>query len=376
MEEKKEAGKHEHHEHHEHSEHDSHHELKIDNDPDKVISKLGTKMKKNPWMIVSLVLGVIVIIFLIVMLTGTSGVGGVSKDVAGKNVLDFANAQGAGATLTNVNDKGAFYEVNLSIQGKNLAVYVTKDGKNMISTGGLIPLTASTGNSSSSKPDTPATVPKADKPKVDLYVFAYCPFGTQAEKGMIPVYDALKNQADFNIIYIGAMHGEFEHVESLRQICILKNYNKDKLISYLKAFDTSSDIGTCQGTDTCVNPLIDKIFANLSINNNTIANCMVKDAPALYDAEGKVASSLGISGSPTLVINGVEIPTTSDYKYYLFNDQKIPFSRDANTYKTMICSLFNKAPAACSQTLSTASPSSGFGGSAGTASTGTQCATP
>jgi hypothetical protein len=292
------------------------------------------------------------------MLTGTGSVsGGVNKDVAGKNVLDFANAQGASATLINVNDKGAFYEVNLSIQGQYLPVYVTKDGKNMISTGGLIPLAASNGSTTNSNTNTPAAdVPKSAKPKVQAFVFAYCPYGLQFEKALIPVYNSLKNKADIDVVYIGAMHGEFEHVESLRQLCIEKNYGRDKLFSYLKSFDENTAIGACSGTDTCVNPLIQTIYTSLSIDKTKIETCMAKDAPALYDAEGQVASGLGISGSPTFVINGVQVSV----------------DRTPASIQKAVCAAFTTAPSECSQNLSSSAMTAGFGATAG-ASTGASC---
>ena len=141
------------------------------------------------------------------------------------------------------------------------------------------------------------------------------------------------------------MHGEFEHVESLRQICIENNYGRDKLFSYLKQFDTNSSIGACSGEDNCVNPLIQNIFVNLSINKTKIDNCMAKDAEAIYQADETVASNMGISGSPTFVVNGVQVDT----------------SRDSASILKTICSSFKTQPSECSTELSTDNPSAGFG---------------
>ena len=347
MEEKKEAGKHEHHVHHESN------ELKIDNNPDEVISKLGTRMKKNPWMIVSLVLGIVVIIFLIIMLTGISGFGGVGTTAAGQKVIDFAKSQGLEATIVNSTDTGVFYEITISINGQAFPVYVTKDGKSMATS--LIPLTASTGSTNQTTAPA-ADVPKTAKPVVQAFVFAYCPYGLQFEKALFPVYDLLKNKADIDVVFIGAMHGEFEHVESLRQLCIEKNYGRDKLFSYLKQFDVSTDIGACSGTATCVDPLEQKIYTALGIDKTKIETCMAKDAPALYDAQGKESSSLGISGSPTFVINGVQVSV----------------DRTPAAIEKAVCDSFTTAPSECSQTLSTTALTAGFGGSTG-ASTGASC---
>jgi hypothetical protein len=359
MEEKKEASKH--HEHHEHEVHHEHHEkneFKIDNNPDEMISKFNHKMKKNPWMPVSFVLGIIVIILLVVVLLVANGVVGtktVTADVAGKNVVAFAESQGLSATIINTSVSGPFYEVTLSMNGQTFPVYVTKDGKQMATS--LIPLAASNNSATNTNTNTPAAdVPKTAKPKVQAFVFAYCPYGLQFEKALFPVYDLLKNKADIDVVYIGAMHGEFEHVESLRQLCIEKNYGRDKLFSYLKQFDVNTELGACSGTDTCVNPLIQKIYTALGIDKTKIETCMAKDAPALYDLQGKQASELGISGSPTFVINGVEVQV----------------DRTPAAIEKAVCSAFTTAPAECSQNLSTTALSAGFGGSAGT-STGASC---
>ena len=57
-------------------------EIKIDNNPDKVASNFGKNMKKNPWMLVSAVLAIAVVVLLILSLSG--GVtGNVTKAVKG-----------------------------------------------------------------------------------------------------------------------------------------------------------------------------------------------------------------------------------------------------------------------------------------------------
>jgi len=355
MEEKKEAGKHPaHHEHpQEHHEihHEIHHEGKIDNNPDKINF---SKFKKNPWMPVSIILVIVVVILLVMMFIKP---GQVTGAVAGNNVVEFAKSQGLQASVLNIVDKGAFYEVNLSMNNQEFPVYVTKDGKSMAT--GLIPLgnTGTTPTNTTTKP--PQDVPKSDKPKVQGFFFAYCPYGTQFEKAMVPVYDLLKNKADIGIVFIGAMHGEYERVESLRQLCIQKNYGNDKLWKYLKAFNENTAIGACSGTDTCVNPLIQKIYTSLSIDKTKIETCMAKDAPALYDAQVQESSDLGISGSPTFVINGVQVQV----------------NRSPDAIKQAICDSFITPPKECNQTLSSTAASAGFGASAGAAgsTTGAQC---
>ena len=54
-------------------------------------------------------------------------------------------------------------------------------------------------DTSTADTSTSTTVPKSDKPLVELFVMAYCPYGTQAEKGLIPVIELLGDKIDASI---------------------------------------------------------------------------------------------------------------------------------------------------------------------------------
>jgi hypothetical protein len=357
----------------ERKEHKEHHEHKnVVEDAREKESEIS--FKKNPWMIATIILGIVIVGLLIYTFRAglpTGAAVSIPSDEAGKKVVDFAKAQGTDATLVKVNEKSGLYEVLVLISGKEIPVYVTKDGENLVLS--LIPLSQVMASQCKTNADCqaneeciqgscaakPQEVPKTDKPKVQGFFFSYCPYGTQFEKAMVPVYDLLKNKADIGVVFIGAMHGEYERVESLRQICIEKNYGKDKLWKYLNDFNTNSAIGSCGGTDTCVNPLIENIYKTNSIDKTKIETCMKNDAPALYDAQVKLSSSLGISGSPTFVINGVQVQV----------------ERSPEAVKKAICDSFTTAPSECTKVLSTTAASPGFGASASTSgNSGTQCA--
>ncbi|MEM2131153.1 MAG: GILT family protein, partial [Candidatus Woesearchaeota archaeon] len=71
---------------------------------------------------------------------------------------------------------------------------------------------------------------KKDKPEVQLFVMSHCPFGTQMEKGILPVVELLGNKIDFKVRFVYyAMHGEVEVKEQLRQYCIQKE-QQDKYL--------------------------------------------------------------------------------------------------------------------------------------------------
>lgn len=203
-----------------------------------------------------------------------------------------------------------------------------------------------------------ATVIKSDKPTVELFVMSHCPYGTQIEKGIIPVVELLGDKIDFRLKFVDyAMHGEKELKEEINQYCIDKN-EPAKLLPYLKCFlvagngeeclktaniDNEKLVGCNKDTETSYN-----ILANNETGKN--ANGSYPEFP-IYKLDN---TRYGIQGSPTLVING----------------QQVDSGRDSKSLLNAICAKFNIKPAECSKDLPSASPSAGFGYS-GAASTQT-----
>ncbi|MEK6833574.1 MAG: hypothetical protein AABY32_06025 [Nanoarchaeota archaeon] len=321
--------------------------------------KRGNLFRDKPWVVSTFVLGILVILLLVGSLGITGGT--VSEKSAGDAILSLANSQGADAELVNVVKEGDFYKVTLSIDGNNVPVYVTKDGKYFTSS--LIPLTEQTQETSpnsNSNSNTPAQdIPKSTKPSVELYVFTYCPYGTQSEKGIIPVVELLGDKIDFKIRQIGAMHGEYEKIEAERQLCIEKEYPA-KYLDYVLAFALNSEIGACGGEATCVGPKIDALYTKLGISKAKIESCIASDGLTIYNAELSNSQKVGVSGSPTLIINGV----------------KISSARDSASYLDVVCQAFSdgSVPIECGEQLSSASPSAGFGtGTTSGGATAAQC---
>jgi len=172
----------------------------------------------------------------------------------------------------------------------------------------------------------------------------------------LPVVKLLGDKIDFKIRQIGEMHGPFEEVEAKRQLCIEKEY-PTKLFDYVDKFVSDAKVGSCRGTADCVNPIISSIYTSLGIDESKIDSCMKSDGETLYKAEEANAKKMGVSGSPTLFINGVQSRA----------------GRNSASYLSGICSAFNVAPSECNATVSSTTPSPGFGGSTTSASTDAKC---
>ena len=126
---------------------------------------LVAEMRANPWMLSTVVLGVL---FLIVLFANTSGggVGAVSSQKVGQDVVDYLNGQtGGGVVLSSVEREGDLYKVTVTYQGDTVPLYATLDGKNLVPQ--ITPLDGaaqpgSIGGQQPATPNSPVTI-DADK---------------------------------------------------------------------------------------------------------------------------------------------------------------------------------------------------------------------
>jgi len=183
------------------------------------------------------------------------------------------------------------------------------------------------------------------KPEVEVFVMSHCPYGTQVEKGIIPVQELLGDKANIHIRFVHyIMHGQQEANEQTRQYCIDKE-QEDKFWSYLACFLDKSDSAGC----------LDKE----GIDKNKLRSCM-DTADKEFNISGDLAAGqqyprfrihedlskqYGVQGSPTLVIDG----------------KMTQANRDPESLKNAICDAFTIKPDECEQALSTTPPSPGFG---------------
>ena len=305
-----------------------------------VKKKDSKKMKFNFWKIVSIVL---IVALLALFIVGVST--RVSKSKAEDIVLKFAESQGADVEVVKTVRESGVYKVIVSYQGSEMPIYITCDGKNLVS--GLVPfeqIFAQAQAPAASEPE-PVEVPKSDKPTAELFIMTHCPYGTQAEKGFIPAMNLLKDSADVEIRYVHYFMHQPEYNETPRQICIREELGDDVFLDYLTCFlegdgvaDSSGIIRNGNDPSTCM--------AEVGINEAEVIECVESgDWETYYEGDSSLSQSYGVQGSPTLVING----------------QIVSSSRDAESYKNTICSAFNNVPGVCDETLDSTSPSVYFG---------------
>lgn len=191
---------------------------------------------------------------------------------------------------------------------------------------------------------------KRDKPNVDVFVMSHCPYGTQIEKGLLPVWDRIGDKIDLNIRFVDyAMHGKKEIDEQLKQYCIQKQ-GMSKYKKYLECFlkDGKPDNKCAETADVDKDKLDkcqEKTDNEFGITKNFNDKSKWKGRFPPFGINAKDSEKYGVRGSPTLVINDVVVQSGRSPKAIL----------DA------VCKGFKTPPKECSVAISTDNPTPGFG---------------
>ncbi|MBS3141368.1 hypothetical protein J4405_04460 [Candidatus Woesearchaeota archaeon] len=310
-------------------------------------------MSHKYWMFASVGLAFILVISLFTSGLGLSNVTGnaVKSDDIKVSVSNLLAEMPSitSAVVTDVKEQNGLYLVTATINSQPAEIYVSKDGTLLFPS--AIPiaetLTSLATQDTTNQDTTPEVLPKADKPKVDLYVMSFCPYGNQAEDTMLPVYNMLKDKVEWNMHYIvnvdgttvNSLHGQLEVDQNEREACVLNDYGLDtwwKFATYVNK--------NCGRDGSCW-----KVGATtLGLDSAKIESCVASKGLEYMKANEQASVEAGAQGSPTMLINGVE--TTVVYQY-----------GDSEAYKQVICSAFNNAPSECTQVLTTATSASAGG---------------
>ena len=255
------------------------------------------------------------------------------------------------ATVTEIIEESGLYKAVVDPgNGQMVDAYLTKDGTKLFPQAmDIEEIENATKEMADKEAEQNKDIPKQDKPSVKLFVMSYCPYGTQIEKGFLPVLKALGDKIDFNLEFCDyVMHGEKELKENLSQHCIEK-LAPDKLTDYLGCFLKDGKSDDC--------------LADININKSKLEGCIAdidKTYKVMDNFTNKVdwkgnfptfnlfkedVEKYGVQGSPTLVIN----------------DKLVSASRDSAGLLKIICSGFTEEPEECSTELSATAPSPGFG---------------
>lgn len=307
--------------------------------------------------IVILAIIVVLIIALVVWSTPSTTGDQISRQACGDKVLRYVNQnfapQGSPATLDHVAESNGVYQVVIKYNSQAIPLYTPRDCS-LLFTSYYDMNASAAGDRKVAAEQTPV---KSDRPVVDLYVMAFCPYGTQAETAMKPVAELLGSKADVRLRYIttvsgttadsvSSLHGAAEVQEDLRQVCIQK-YDPKNLWTYLGRFDTdcyppSASVVTQSSCQL-------NASAAAGIDMSTLSACVSgPEGVSLLKTDEADSEKNGATGSPTLIINGVTYTG----------------ARTPEAYKQAICNSFTTAPPECATNL-TNTVSAGPGGGCG-----------
>jgi hypothetical protein len=301
----------------------------------------------------AIIIAVIIALVAIILATSNPSISSaVPSQDCGRTVISYLNANlvqaGSTAELVSVAEKNGVYEITTRYQARNIRLYATRDCSLLF--------TNSFDLKASTPQPTQAPVPvKSSRPSVDLFVMAFCPYGTQAEGAMQPVVNLLGTKANITVRYIAtvqgttvgsvsSLHGPTEAQEDLRQLCI-HEYYPQQFWQYVSTFNrdcypnwqNATLLNACRGTT----------MQALGIDAQKIETCATGgEGLALLKIDEALSAGNNVQASPTLIING-----------QFYNGDRTP-----EAYKQAICSHFETPPAECSLTLSSQTATAATGG--------------
>lgn len=288
---------------------------------------------------------------------------------AAEKAINYINQylleEGITASLIEVVEDNGLYEFKLKVQDEEHSSYVTKDGKLLFLGGFDMDQTSAEFENSESEAQE---IPKEDKPDVKLFVMAYCPFGLEAQKMFLPVYELLGDKTEMGIYFVNyIMHEKKEIDENIRQYCIQKE-QREKYHDYLTCFVKNGSYEDENAFENCL--------TETKIDKGRLASCVsatdkeykiieqyddkstwLSGSYPKFDIHDSLNQKYEIGGSPTVVINDKVVSINP---------------RSPEKFKEVLCQSFNSPPEECSQTLSENAFSSGFGLEEG-ASSGGEC---
>jgi len=183
---------------------------------------------------------------------------------------------------------------------------------------------------------------KTDKPTVDLFVMAHCPFGTQAEKWILGVAKLLKWKINFSVKFTDYdMHGMPSLKEDMLQHCIQK-VEPQKYYKYLTCYLNAWNTIKCEKfaeldmakENVCIKATDEKYNVTKDFNNKST---WINWRFPRFKVDENLNKKYGVQGSPTLIINWTKVQ---------------PKNRSPQWYLDTICSAFKTKPAECNKQVS------------------------
>ncbi|MFC1789556.1 hypothetical protein ACFLYY_01110 [Patescibacteria group bacterium] len=278
----------------------------------------------------------------------------ISSQEATDKALSFINENllqpGTEATFVSIEEENGLYKLIIGVEENEPEVFISKDG-NLLFINPPIDLSTSVEKETNEQTGETPDVTQSEIPDVKLFVMSYCPYGLQAEKMYLPVYNLLKDKTDIAIYFVDyIMHEKKEIDENLRQYCVQRDQS-DKYYDYLSCFVKAGDFESCltqTGIDVtsmneCIATTDDQYGISASYNDQST---WLSGRYPQFNIHKELNDEYDVGGSPTVIINGSQVSVTP---------------RSPENFKNIICQAFTNPPNECSQVLSSDAASVSFG---------------
>ncbi len=249
--------------------------------------------------------------------------------------------------IKEIKEEEGLYKLTVDIEGQEIISYVNKELTQFFPSAYPMNEQEQQEQQADTQNTEPQEIPQQENPEVILFTQSFCPYGNQAEDIMKPVAELLGDAIEIKPRYVlyenyqgggeeycideeskyCSMHGVDELKQNIRERCVYENQN-DKFWNFVSQVNTdctASDVETCWETAA----------QEAGVNTASVKNCYEQNYLAYAEEDTALNSEYNVTGSPTLLINGVK-----------YQGQRSP-----ENFKNAICSGFSEKPEACNETL-------------------------
>lgn len=287
----------------------------------------------------------ILILFLIFKINQENKKNEIKTTLLPKAIKKIVQNEKANISIDYLKETSGVYEFQLTFKDQNnqkYTSYLTKDGKILFTSGIKLDDLFKKSISNQTNKLTCKDLNKSNQPKLTAYVMANCPYGLQMQRVFKNVINTDKNtennlrveyifneNSNFETGDLDALHGKEEAQENLRQIC-LREEQSNLYWKYVSCYMKKAN-----NSENCLN--------ETGINLTSLNACMKDRNRGLKYAKKDFENTqkLGISGSPTLVLNEKQIISEEDFG-----------GRNPNAIKEILCCSSNKELAFCGKEFS------------------------
>lgn len=276
------------------------------------------KIRENPWMLSTIVL--IVVLLGVLIFGSLGGVSGelVSGREAGEKLVSFINSNselGGGAELVSSERDGQLYQVTVNFQGQDIPVYVTLDGNYFVSS--LVPISSGIGGV------TDDSLGDSERVVVDESEIADSYFKGD-ENAPVVLIEFTDYQCPFCGRHFAQTYPliEEEYVKTGKIKYVVMDFPLSFHENAQKAAEAARCVGEQKGNDGYFE-MHDTLFGNqqdlsienykkwareIGVNGAQFDSCLDDGKyEAAVQADLSYGQSVGVSGTPGFIINGVEI---------------------------------------------------------------------